>query len=262
MDDGSRDIQDSIALLRYAVRDGIKEMVLTPHIYSGRWDNSLQTLKPRFDAFVRLVATKQIPIRLHLGAEVHLLVESLEMVERGEIPFLGQWQGEAAMLVELHDGRIPPYAAQGMRHLRRLGVRPVLAHPERNREVMADPSCVQALLAEGCLLQLTAGSLTGRFGPAAEKAAHFLVEKGWASFVASDAHNLRHRPPRMMSARRLLAQRFGPGIADELTQLAPRALLGSMSDEAAALALPRQIADRKPEVDKLPDIQGEAVPEA
>lgn len=225
VDDGARGIQDSLALLKWAARDGIQEMVLTPHIYFGRWDNSLTMLKPRFEAFERLVASKAIPIRLHLGAEVHLLVESIGMLEQGEIPFVGVWEQQPAMLIELHDGNIPPYAASAMRFLRRQGIRPIIAHPERNRAVMKQPERVEELLAEGCLLQLTAGSLTGGFGKAAEAAAHTLLSRDWVTFVATDAHNLRHRPPVLSQARQVLAQRYGEPVAEDLTRRFPALLL-------------------------------------
>ena len=226
VDDGARGIQESLALLKIAVRDGIQEMVLTPHIYFGRWDNSLQILRPRFDAFARLVESKGIPIQLHLGAEVHLLIESIAMLERGEIPFIGSWEREPAMLVELHDGSIPPYTTTAMRLIRRHGVRPIVAHPERNRAIMKEPDRVEELMAEGCLLQVTAGSLTGGFGRGAEAAAHALLSRGWVTFVATDAHNLRHRPPLLSEARETLKREYGETVAEDLTRGFPAALLG------------------------------------
>ena len=235
VDDGARGIQDSLALLKVAARDGIREMVLTPHIYFGRWDNSLPILRPRFEAFTRLVESKGIPIRLHLGAEVHLLVESIAMLERGEIPFLGVWESEPAMLIELHDGSIPPYTSTAMRIIRRHGVRPIIAHPERNRAVMKAPDRVEELLAEGCLLQLTAGSLTGGFGSAAEAAAHALLSRGRVSFVATDAHNLRHRPPVLSEARMVLAERYGESVAEDLTHRFPAMLLAPPPVDGQAL---------------------------
>lgn len=236
VDDGSRDIQESIALLRVAVREGIRQMVLTPHVYSGRWDNSLALLRPRFEAFERLVRSKQIDIRLHLGAEVHLLAESLDMVARGEVPFVGRWLDQPAMLVELHDGRIPPFAINAIRHLRQMGVRPIIVHPERNKEVMADPTCLQPFVDAGCLFQLTAGSITGHFGRPAEKAADALLERGWVDFIATDCHNLAHRPPRMKIARRLVAERYGEAMASQLTLTGPAQLLAHHDQAARSCA--------------------------
>jgi protein-tyrosine phosphatase len=129
------------------------------------------------------------------------------------------------LLLELHDGRIPPFAVNAIRHLRRLGIAPIIAHPERNKAVMANPDCLEQFIGEGCLLQLTAASLVGRFGPQAERTAFELLAREWVQFVASDAHNRLHRPPMMRPARKLLAQRFGSARADALTQTGPAALI-------------------------------------
>ncbi len=233
VDDGSRDIQESIALLRIAVRDGIREMVLTPHIFAGRWDNNLSMLRPRFEAFYRLIQTKGIDIRLHLGAEVHLLVESLDLVDRGEVPMMGTWNGSPALLIELHDARIPPFTVNAIRHLKGRGLQVIIAHPERNKAVMADPACLEPLLAEGCLMQLTAGSLTGSFGGRAAGAATELLRREWVHFIATDAHNLRARPPRMREAREFVARHFGETVAERLTVENPAALIAAAERRVA-----------------------------
>ncbi len=225
VDDGAQEIQEAIALVRRSVEDGIRQMVLTPHVFAGRWDNSLASLKPRFDAFARLIASKDIDVRLYLGAEVHLLPDSLSLIERGQAPFIGGWDGFKALLLELHDGRIPPFAVNAVRHLRTLGVVPIIAHPERNKAVMADVSCLEPFIAEGCLMQLTAASLVGGFGVPAQKCAAELLERGWVTLVASDAHNLRHRPPMMSAARAHLRLRYGEETAALLTEQAPSRLI-------------------------------------
>lgn len=246
VDDGARDIQESIALVRLAVRDGARQVVLTPHVFGGRWDNTLGDLKPRFEAFRRLIASKGIAVDLFLGAEVHLLPESLALVERGDVPYIGGWEGERVLLLELHDGRIPPFAVSAVRHLRRLGVRPIIAHPERNKAVMADPDCLEPFLAEGCLLQLTAASIVGRFGPQAERAAFELLDRRWVQVVASDAHNGRYRPPMLRAAKAELKKRFGTVLAESLLERAPAKLI------AARAALGIDAADGLPNASVVP----------
>ena len=86
-------------------------MVLTPHIRAGQWDNSLGYLRPRFEAFQRLVASKAIDVKLYLGSEVSLQPESLKLLSEGQIPFVGGWDGMKVMLLDFPDARI---------HLRRL----------------------------------------------------------------------------------------------------------------------------------------------
>ncbi|MDO5102944.1 MAG: hypothetical protein Q4D91_08630 [Lautropia sp.] len=226
VDDGARDLQTALKLIRRAHADGVRKLILTPHIYAGRWDNSLSFLLPRFLAFRNLVISKQIDVELYLGAEVHLLPESLRLLAEGEIPFIGGWDGMRVMLLEMPDGRIPPNAISAVRYLIREGVLPMLAHPERNKMVMdRGVQVLEPFIEEGCLLQLTAASVIGEFGERAATSAKAILERGWATAVASDAHNLRHRTSRMRQAYRHLRQHYGEAVAERLTREAPARLL-------------------------------------
>jgi protein-tyrosine phosphatase len=76
----------------------------------------------------------------------------------------------------------------------------------------------------GCIAQVTAASVCGQFGVPAQKAAYAMLEEGWITVVASDAHNLEHRPPLMSLARHTLTQRYGADIADALVHDRPEAI--------------------------------------
>ena len=221
VDDGARTIQDAIALLRAACEDGAGAAVLTPHVHAGRWDNALSTLQPRFAAIRRLIAGKGIGIRLYLGAEVHLLPASLALIEAGDVPYLGGWDGMKVLLLELPDGHIPAEAIGSVRRLLRRDVLPMIAHPERNKAVMRNVDAIEPFVLEGCLLQLTAASVIGEFGDRAARASRELLERGWATLVASDAHHLMRRPPRLGAARRWLREHYGEAVAAEMTAVAP-----------------------------------------
>ena len=138
-------------------------MVLTPHIRAGQWDNSLGYLRPRFEAFQRLVASKAIDVKLYLGSEVSLQPESLKLLSEGQIPFVGGWDGMKVMLLDFPDARIPPNAIGAVRYLVRQGVLPMVAHPERNEAVMRKVDALEPFVEEGCLFQLTASSVAGPF---------------------------------------------------------------------------------------------------
>lgn len=225
VDDGAATIHDSIALLRLAVQDQTNQAILTPHVFAGRWGNTRSSLQPKFDSFCKLVRSKEIELQLFLGGEVRLQSDLFDLVMRDEIPYVGGWEGSRVMLLELEDGRIPVGTLNGVQHLKRQGILPMLAHPERNREVMTNFRLIEPLFDEGCLLQITAASVVGGFGPRAEATAHRLLEQGWVHFVASDAHNLTHRPPLMRPARDFIRERFGGDVAKALTEDNPSLLL-------------------------------------
>ena len=225
VDDGAQDLQSALRLLRLARADGVRKLVLTPHVHAGRWDNSLGFLLPRFDAFRNLVASKNIDVELYLGAEVHLLPESLRLLNEGQIPFIGGWDGMKVMLLELPGGGIPPNALAAVRYLVGQGVLPMVAHPERNKTVMADVSSLEPFVEEGCLLQLTAASVIGEFGSRVYRTAQAILKKGWAGVVASDAHNASHRRTRMKAAFRFLRKHYGETVAERLLVSSPERLL-------------------------------------
>ena len=97
---GAPDLPSALTLLRASAADGITDAVLTPHVYPGRWDNTLTNMRPKFQALCEQVEIEQIPIRLHLGGEVHLLPESLMLCDQGDLPLIGIWQGMRVVLLE------------------------------------------------------------------------------------------------------------------------------------------------------------------
>jgi protein-tyrosine phosphatase len=97
-----------------------------------------------------------------------------------------------------------------------MGVRPVIAHPERNAELVRNPERLVSLVARGALTQITAGALLGDFGRGPLAAAEDFFERGLVHLVASDAHSLVERPPRLAAARRWAERRWGEAATREI----------------------------------------------
>ena len=237
VDDGAETLADGVALAAAAVADGIRGAVLTPHVHPGRYDNSRSFLQPRFDAFARAVASAGIPLALRLGCELRLSAESIELVARDEVPMLGHWEGAPVVLLEFPHDTVPVGAVQAVEHLVGRGMRPMIAHPERNKAMIRDPMRLRPFVEAGCLAQLTAASVCGLFGAPPQRAALAMLERSWVTVVASDAHSLQHRPPVMTRAREALAARYGADVAARLTTEAPGAIFGALAETAAAPAL-------------------------
>jgi len=225
VDDGAPDLVAGLALARAAVANGIQIAVLTPHVFPGRWNNCASNLVEVFDRFRVAVADADIPIQLRLGAEVHLLPESLKSFEAGEVPTLGSWNDRKVILLELPDGAIPVGALKAVDYLLKRGAVPMLAHPERNKDVMRSLARLRPFVDAGCLIQLTAASVCGWFGAAARRSAREILDAGWATAVATDAHNLRHRPPVLAEARQVLTADYGEDFARQLTVTHPLAIV-------------------------------------
>jgi protein-tyrosine phosphatase len=226
VDDGPRDLNAALDLARALAKDRVRHAVCTPHVFPGRYDNSLQSLTKRFEEFQLEVRSAGIDLGLSLGAEVRLSPEVLPMIERGEIPFMGRLpSGQKTMLLEMPDGLIPVGSDRFIFRLREWGILPVIAHPERNRAVMDTPAKMRSFVDAGCLLQLTAGAVIGLFGARAKAASRFLLDQGWVAAVAGDSHNLSGRNPRMLQARAWLTQKFGREAAMQLLVTGPASII-------------------------------------
>jgi len=226
VDDGAQTLDEALALARHAVADGIVASVLTPHIHPGRYENTRSQLEPRVEAFRAALADAGIPLAVKLGGEVRLSMESLELLLEGQAPFLGEVDGYRIMLLEFPHQTIPVGSLQFVDKLMQMKIRPLIAHPERNKAVIGDPNRLVPYLERGCWLQLTAAAIAGHFGEPPETTARTLLGNGWAHVIASDAHNLKHRPPSISEGCRLAAGIVGAASAERMTCELPARIYG------------------------------------
>jgi protein-tyrosine phosphatase len=139
-------------------------------------------------------------------------------------------------------GSIPRHADRFFFDLMIDGVTPILAHPERNLSLLRNPGRAFEWSQRGVLFQLNAGSLLGVFGNDVRKAAHRMIELGWANFTASDCHDPKERPMRLSSARRLVAKGWGESVAVALFEENPKR---TMEGQPIVRPEPREIPKRK-----------------
>jgi protein-tyrosine phosphatase len=179
-----------------------------------------------FDNFVAELAKAEINLQLSLGGEVRLGIEILPLLDANQIPMLGQMDGYQVMLLEFPHSHILPGADKLVNLLLKRNIRPLIAHPERNKDVMRSLDKIYPFVQAGCMLQLTAGSLCGDFGKTAEQRATQMLEKGWVTVLASDAHNEKHRPPKLSEGRAAAEKIVGKQEADDLVFSMPQRILG------------------------------------
>lgn len=237
VDDGARTLDEALALAAASAANGITTAVMTPHVYPSVFDNDMTSLVPVFERFQAAVTAAGIPLKIRLGGEVHLHPDVFDLLARDQLPVLGFLDHQRVVLLEFPDGHIPAGAAEGCRFFADKGIRLLLAHPERNKEVMRDPMRIKPFVDAGCMLQITAASVIGRFGSQALKTAHQLLAKGMVSVIATDAHNLAHRPPLLREARDAIAQLYGIGLAHRLTLENPERIIAA-ADESSSTSSP------------------------
>ncbi len=221
IDDGAPDLETALALARVAVQDGITHLVCTPHIHPGRYDNTPASIMAARDIFAAGLKAENIALRIAAAAEVRFGMELMLAIGQGQIPFLGEWQGKKVLLLEFPHGELPFGAERLTAWLLQRNIVPMIAHPERNKGIMRSPSKLKPFIQQGCLLQVTASSVAGRFGPAAQEIAHALLEQGVVTILASDAHNLEYRPPILSEGLEHAAELIGESQAELLVRHRP-----------------------------------------
>ena len=230
VDDGAQTLADALDLVRASVGAGITGAVVTPHVYPGVWDNGQANLMLALRALQNGIRVNGLPFHVVLGAEIRLHPDSLARLAARRLPLIGLHEGAEVALIELPDGSIPAGALEACKGLVAVGIRPLIAHPERNKSVIREPSRIDPFVDAGCLLQLTAASVIGQFGEAAFECAHELLRRGVVTVVATDTHNLKARPPRLREAREVLTRMYGQGLAHRLTEEVPNQIVSARAD--------------------------------
>ena len=124
--------------------------------------------------------------------------------------------GKQYLLVEFPEHSISQNMKEIFFRLGMAGLTSIITHPERNPVLARHPEKMADWLRSGCYIQITAASLTGRFGKIAQRVSHELLRRNWVNFIATDAHDLTSRPPMLRDAYQLVADKYGVETADRL----------------------------------------------
>lgn len=221
VDDGPSEWDEAVAMCRMAADEGIETIVCTPHVLRGRWRTApIAELEARIATLRE--KTGDTP-RLLLGSEYFFAHDVAEVLRANNaiVPLAGS----RYVLMELASNNVPPLLDQPLYRMQLEGWIPIIAHPERNIVFQSKPELLAPLIELGARFQVTAGSLTGDFGSAAQRAAESWITSGLIHFVATDAHNTGKRPPKIRAAIEALRTLAGERVAEALTRQNPAAVV-------------------------------------
>ena len=217
LDDGSKDIDTSVAMAEIAAADGITHIVCTPHANARyNFDPSINQQK-----LAEVQSRLDGRISLGLGCDFHLSFENIDDALRNRTKYT--INGGQYLLVEFPDLAISPAMTEVFYEFLVAGIQPIITHPERNLTIQKHPERLDEWIERGCLTQITASSLSGRFGRLAQTFSHNLLKQNKVHFIATDAHNLDSRPPRMKETYDLIAKQYGSDTAERLCVANPKA---------------------------------------
>jgi protein-tyrosine phosphatase len=213
LDDGSTSVENSVAMASMAVADGITHVVCTPHA-NEQYPYDPRMVAQKIATLQRTLYEAGIDLRLGQGCDFHMSYDNIQEAKADPARF--SINGHGYLLIELPDFGISRALAETLYQLRLAGLTPILTHPERNATLQADQLRMKEWMRGGLLVQVTAGSVTGHMGKAAQRMAHQLLANRWVHFLATDAHNTTSRPPRMKEAYEMIAEKYGQEYAHAL----------------------------------------------
>lgn len=224
IDDGARDWEESLAMARLAVAEGIRTIIATPHQLGNHARNRGETIRAKVDEFNELLGAQGVPLDVLPGADVRIEPDLVSRVRSGDVLSLADQR--TYVLLELpHEVYLPLDRLLG--ELQAAGMVGILSHPERNQGILGQPRVLEDLLARGCLMQITAGSLAGTFGTQSQAMAERMVVQGIVHFVATDAHGVKSRRPLMQRAFRRVAQLAGVETANRVCSVNPACVVAN-----------------------------------
>jgi protein-tyrosine phosphatase len=219
VDDGAASWEVAVAMCKMAAAQGTEVMVATPHA-NDEYSYDRAAHRATLARLQELVGPAP---HLMLGCDFHFSYDNFQAAMAnpenfviGETPYL---------LVEFSDYAISPTVNRNLEDLIAGGLVPVITHPERNPIVQRHPEMALAWAEMGCVVQVTANVLTGGWGNTARKTAHWLFKHEAVHVLASDAHDLKHRPPLLGEGRKAAAHLCGEEISSALVDANPRAIV-------------------------------------
>jgi protein-tyrosine phosphatase len=236
VDDGPRTFEQSVEMLELAAASGTSDIVASPHA------NPTYEFNPTLirERTAELNQHMDGRIRIHSGCDFHLSHSNVEDALRNPTKY--SINGTGYLLVELSDLAIFRTTTRDFERLQQAGLTLIITHPERNSLLRQRLAELADWVKSGCLLQVTADSLFGRFGSRPEHFAKVLLNHRMVHFVASDAHGTRDRAPVLSPAFDFVRKQCGAERAENLFVRFPKAVLdgSTISPEPPETVLPKR----------------------
>ncbi len=230
VDDGATSLLMALEMARIAVDDGIEVMACTPHFMPGIYDNVADDIRRRVEVLNHEFIQNDIDLSLVTGSDAHIRPDFVDCLRSGDILTL---HNSRYVLFEPPHNVMPQRMGDLLFNIAMAGFVPILTHPERLKWIEQNYALVKELVQAGVWMQITSGSLTGRFGQRPQYWAHRMLADGLVSILATDAHNTKSRPPLLAEGCEIAKSEVGLDEAMRLVTTRPECVLNDLPPESA-----------------------------
>lgn len=213
IDDGSDSMETSLKMLRMAEKDGISQIILTPHNKPWHRNRDHAGMEAKVGQLRERLCREGLGIELYTGGELYYRSGLTEELDQGMAETLA---GSRYVLVEFDPAADYDYIRNGVYTLLMGGYYPIAAHVERYKNVCCKIGRIAELIDMGCLMQVNAGSITGQYGIGAKQLTKKMLKQNMIHFVATDAHDTERRPPCLSGCAEYVGRKYGEGSRKRL----------------------------------------------
>jgi Capsular polysaccharide biosynthesis protein len=240
IDDGAKDLNDSIYISRMEERDGIATIIATPHYIDSESEVDVSRIEYLTDQLNSEIRNAGIKLDVLLGMEVLLSPNIVDLYEANKIIAINN---KNYMLIELPMYEtFPQYVESTIFEMQLAGIRPIIAHPERYREIIKHPNKVYRLIEKECIMQCNAGSFAGKYGKEVRETAYNLLEHNMVHIIASDSHSSQMKSTHMRSCYDEISKEYSKKMANDLFTNNPQCIING---EDITIPEPQYIKPKK-----------------
>ncbi len=224
LDDGAKSHDEAAEMAKMAEKDGITKIVATPHLFRGDFTpDNLSIIEKKLEELRYVLKKNSIGVEIIKGAEVHISHNLIDEIRKHRDYLV--LNGSTYLILEFPAGHVFSGIKELLFELLSEGMRPIIAHPERNYVFMRNHGLLYDLVQAGALTQANSGSFSGLYGRRVEEAACRFLELNLTHFIASDAHNPRPNGMWLSRAVQNVEERMGHEAASALVNENPHAIL-------------------------------------
>jgi protein-tyrosine phosphatase len=213
IDDGSKSMEKTLAMLKIAVSEGIKTIIATPHYHEGRMKNFCHDIEENYNIVIENLNAQKCKINILPGCEIYYTHDTVKLLNDRKIPTLANSKYVLLEFSVLAEGQ---YINNALQEIILEGYLPIIAHIERYEKINQNLDFISDLIEMGSYVQINAASVTGEFGLRYKEVSKKLLKNNLVHIIASDAHSDHHRAPKLQNCAKYISKKFGEAYAREI----------------------------------------------